>query len=349
MAIATTLEFGEARDALAHWGLRVVPEQVTPGSGTANASVILDVPGGRLLLRRRNPRYARPDWVRFDHALFAHLRAHRLPAPEPVPDAAGEGWVQLGDACYELLRYVEGEQHAPGDARELAEAGRLLARVHRATADFAPPVEKPWPRFHDPALGWQGLQALVAQARSPDADAAQVAVLERALELAGALAERLPEGAYRALPEVVVHGDYHPANLKFRQERVVGLFDWDWASRQPRMVDLADGLLFFCGLRAEPVRAGDIWSLTAAFRLDAGRARVFAGAYARELMPTPEERCALADLMRCRWLYCRVDAAQRKVEPERRVQFMTRDLELPLRGIDALAPEIAGGRLFGRG
>lgn len=347
--MTTRLTVEEARDALAHWGLCVDAEQITPGSGTANASVIVGRPEGRLLLRRRNPRYARSDWTRFDHALFAHLRAHGLPAPEPVPDAAGEGWVQLGDAIYELLRYVEGQQHAAGDAGELADAGRVLARVHLATADFAPPVAKPWPRFHDPALAREGLEALLALARAQEESADRIAALAHAEELASALAERLPDDVYWSLPQAVVHADYHPANLKFRDGRVVGLFDWDWASRQPRMVDVADGLLFFCGMRDEPVRAGDIWSLTAAFRLDAERARIFAAAYAGERAPTPAERSALADLMRCRWLYCRVDAAQRKVEPERRVEFVTRDLERPLRGIDALEPEIVSGRLFGCG
>lgn len=346
---ATILSLDEARDALAHWGLRVGPEQITPGSGTANASVIVDRPEGRLLLRRRNPRYARADWTRFDHALFAHLRAHGLPAPEPLPDAAGEGWVQRGDAIYELLRYVEGAQHTAGDARELSDAGRVLACVHLASADFDPPVAKPWPRFHDPALAREGLQAILAQARTEAAEPDRLAALERAEELASTLAERLPDDAYWSLPQAVVHADYHPANLKFRDGRVVGLFDWDWASRQPRMVDVADGLLFFCGVRDEPLRPGDIWSLTAAFRLDAERAQVFAGAYAAKLKPTAEELAALADLMRCRWLYCRVDAARRKVEPERRVEFVTRDLERPLRGIDALEPEIVSARLFARG
>lgn len=346
MAAATTLDVGEAREVLAHWGLGVRSRQLVPGSGTANASVIVELPQERLLLRRRNPRYARPDWVCFDHALFAHLRSRGLPAPEPVPGPAGRGWLQRGNAIYELFRYVEGQQHIPGNVRELADAGRLLARIHLATTDFTPPAPKPWPRFHDPMLPREGLRDLLAQVRAHGEQEDRVALLRRAEELADALAERLPDDAYWSLPQAVVHGDYHPANLKFREGRVVGLFDWDWASRQPRMVDVADGLLFFCGVREEPVRAGDIWSLTAGFRLERERVRVFGSAYAQELTPTSEELCALADLMRCRWLYCRIDAAQRKVEPECRVEFFTRDLELPLSGIDALEPEIVGGELF---
>ncbi len=342
----TSLSPEEARAALACWGIAVRDDRLAPGSGTANAGVIVDTGGGRLLLRRRNPRYARADWARFDHALFAHLRAEGLPAPEVVPTGEGEGWVVRGGQIYELFRYIEGGPHSAGDPGELADAGRVLARVHAATDRFEPPVVKDWPRFHDPAPTLRGLRELAAQARA-DRQAPQViAALDGACELALALVTRLPDEAYWALPSAVVHGDYHPANLKFHGGRVVGLFDWDWSSRQPRMVDLADGLLFFCGVREAAVVAGDIWSLTESFRIDRERARIFGEAYCRGLPVGPEELVVLTDLMRCRWLYCRVDAAQRKVEPERRVEFVTRGLGVPLSDLDALEPEIADGRLF---
>ncbi len=342
----TSLGFEEARDALARWGLRVGRRQLAPGSGTANAAVVVDTPDGRLILRRRNPRYARADWARFDQALFAHLRARGIPAPEPVLAPDGHGWVVHHEQLYELFHFIEGEQHRSGDARELAAAGRLLAQVHAAGGDFEPPVDKPWPRFHPPMLSRDGLCELLEHARDHDEPAERVQVLEQALGLAITLVRRLPDDAYRALPATVVHGDYHPANLKFLRGRVVGLFDWDWASHQPRMVDLADGLLFFCAVRDAPVVAGDIWSLTSAFSIDAERAHVFGAAYRDEGGLDAVDLGALPDLMRCRWLYCRVDAAQRKVEPHRRAEFVTRDLDVPLSCIDALEPSILDGTLF---
>ncbi len=342
----TSLGFEEARDALARWGLRVREDQLTPGGGTANAAVIVDTPDGRLILRRRNPRYARAEWACFDQALFAHLRARGIPAPEPVPDPDGHGWVVHHQQLYELFHFIEGRQHRHGNACELAAAGRLLARVHAAGVDFEPPVAKPWPRFHPPTLSRDGLSELLEYARDHGERAEHVCMLEEGLELACTLVDRLPDDAYRALPSTVVHGDYHPANLKFVRGRVVGLFDWDWASHQPRMVDLADGLLFFCAVRDAPVVAGDIWSLTSAFSIDAERAHVFGAAYLEEGGLDAADLQALPDLMRCRWIYCRVDAAQRKVEPHRRAEFVARGLGVPLADIDALEPSIVDGTLF---
>lgn len=342
----TSLTAEEAATVLTCWGLEVQPEQLSPGSGTANASVIVHTDEGRLLLRRRNPRYAHTDWVRFDHALFAHLRSCGLPAPETVVGPNGEGWVIRTGRIYELFRYIEGDQHRPGAEDELADAGRTLARVHAATADFLPPASKLWPRFHSPVLARDGLRELLEQAEHTNEPTATLKSLESAIRLAEELVERLPDERYRALPQAIVHGDYHPGNLKFQGGRVVGLFDWDWASRQPRMVDVADGLLFFCAVRDTPMIAGDIWSLTSAFSIAASRADVFASAYAAHIAPERGELAALPDLMRCRWLFCRVDAAQRKVEPERRVEFVTRDLERPLQEIAALEQRIIDGTLF---
>jgi len=98
--------------------------------------------------------------------------------------------------------------------------------------------------------------------------------------------------------------------------------------------------------RDAPVVAGDIWSLTSAFSIDTERAHVFGAAYRDEGPLDAADLCALPDLMRCRWLYCRVDAAQRKVEPHRRAEFVTRDLGVPLACIDALEPSILDGTLF---
>lgn len=331
----TSLSPPEAVRILRRWGFEADERQIEPGSGTANAGAIVSLPDRRLMLRRRNSRYARTDWVRFDHALLAHLAADGLPVPRGVSGTIGQSWLHESDQVYELFAFIEGGQHTPGDPNELRAAGEVLAGLHLSARRLDPPVEKHWPRFHDPGDLPEWLEPLVEQAHGTDA-----AVLADARALALELAARLDDDAYRSLPRTIVQGDYHPANLKFRAGRVVGVFDWDWASSQPRMVDVADGLLFFCGVRNSPLVAGDIWSLTEAFRIDQARVERFLDGYLSRLTPSAGELRALPDLMRCRWLYCRVDAARRKVEPERRVEFLTRDLELPLRSISDIEAKL---------
>lgn len=353
----TSMQLHEANRALACWELQVSADELAPGSGTANASVILRTPRGKLLLKRRNPRYSREEWVSFDHALMEHLHARDMPTPLALPTSEGPRWARLGDSVYELYPFIEGQEHRPGDTRQIASAGEMLARFQEATSDFDPPSEKQWERYHSPTKIAEGLAEVTSRLEDEMPGVLEEGrlnvgpwlALSTAVITMAKLVERLPDEAYWALPQTVVHGDYHPANLKFRGDEVVGIFDLDWCTRQPRTVDLADGLLFFCGWRREPVIPGDIWSLTQSFRMSAKLVRAFGAAYTSVITPTEEELRALADLMRCRWLYCRVDAMQRKVPRERQLEFLLRDLLPPLEWIDKYARRIADGSLLGLG
>lgn len=335
----TSLMPDEAVRLLRRWGMQITADRISPGSGTANASVVMDAPEGRLLLRRRNPRYAREDWVRFDHALLSHLAARDVPVPQAIRAENGAGWVVEEGAIYELFEFIEGQPHRPGDPAQLRAAGETLARIHLSAQGFRPPASKQWGRFHDPKEAAQWLDELLAIAEDPG----QRQALALAVQQTQELARRLTDRAYRRLPQAIVQADYHPANLLFRGGEVAGVFDWDWASRQPRMVDLADGLLFFCGVRESPVIGADIWSLSEAFEIDPERVAFFGAGYTSLIAPEATELAVLPDLMRARWLYSRADAAMRKVEGARRVEFVTRGLHRPLAAISRLEADLIDG------
>ncbi|HCU37329.1 MAG TPA: hypothetical protein DGT21_18425 [Armatimonadetes bacterium] len=159
---------------------------------------------------------------------------------------------------------------------------------------------------------------------------AQLSALASELER---VARALPDSAYCALPTAVIHGDWHPANIKFSGDTVTGIFDFDWFDRQPRMVDVADGMLFFCGVRPHVDGPGDIWSLTGTPELRLDRMRAFMQGYGSRIRPTAEELQALPDLMAVRWIYARVDAADRKIEQPDQVRFILRDVLSPLQWI----------------
>ncbi|MFQ6099123.1 MAG: phosphotransferase, partial [Armatimonadota bacterium] len=143
----------------------------------------------------------------------------------------------------------------------------------------------------------------------------------------------LPDALYASLPACVIHGDYHPANLKFRGDEVVGIFDLDWATLQPCARDLADGLLFFAARRRTDIDDRDIASLTQAPQIDIERSLVFVDAYLQCGSIENAEIAALPEFMRARWLYCRA-AGMAKVEPPRRVAFLLNEIEGPLRWLD---------------
>ncbi|MGE5673109.1 MAG: phosphotransferase [Mycobacterium leprae] len=88
---------------------------------------------GNLVLRPAHP------WTASVHALLRHLEQAGFPAPRVV----GSGFQPDGR---EALSYVEGEFVHPYAWRDeaIVEVGRLLRRLHDATASFVPPADAVW-------------------------------------------------------------------------------------------------------------------------------------------------------------------------------------------------------------
>jgi len=309
---------------LAHYDIGPLIAPPNPAGGTANANVRITTAAGEYFLRRRNAKYAAEPFVAFDHALMAHLTRHGVPTPREVLTRDGLGWVRAGDDVYELFRYRPGVAHDRNSLPQIAAAGRALAAYHQASSSFRPPPGKDWPRYDDPRLIHEGISAIGAElrhrmsARDLEYLTAQVILLQR----------NLPDARYHALPRLVVHGDYHPGNLLFGNDEVVGIFDLDWATLQPRARDLADGIFLFAGERDSDIDASDIFSLTQTWRPSRERALVFMNAYLGEAGLSADESDALP-------LYCRV-AGMVKVAPERRIEYFCSGLLEPLRALGAM-------------
>ena len=292
---------------------------VGPGGGTANLNLMVEAPRGKLFLRRRNRRYASPEQVAYEHALMQHLAAKGIGGPLPLATRGGETAVRVGGDVYELQPYVEGEPFAPDSLAQLRGAGRALARFHAALEDFVAPVAKDLPRYDDPAAIRAGYASLLARATPEQREA-----VERILRVVAMLEEAFPDAAYAALPHCIVHGDYHPANVLFRGEEVVGIFDLDWVSRQPRVRDLSDGVTYFAGRRDAPLDGADIGSLTRGVQFDAPRARVFVDGYRELRRIEAAELQALPLVGMARWLFSKV-SGMRKVGEGERTAFALRD------------------------
>ncbi|MBM3474782.1 MAG: hypothetical protein FJX75_16075 [Armatimonadetes bacterium] len=311
----------EARQVLAHWDVGELLGFPGERGGTANPAVVLDTAAGRFFLKRRNPRYSAPEMLRHDHALMEHLAAKGLCTPLAMRSREGRRWVESEGETYELYPYMPGEPHDPTSEAQVREAGRALARFHRAAEDFDPPLGKRWPRYHAPALTIEALRWALDEpaGRAPGAAREE---LQRLLSVAEGLADSFTDADYAACPHTTVHGDWHPANVKYRGDRVCGIFDLDWATHQPRLLDVADGVAFFAGTRSRPVDASDIRSLTQPFRLEPARTRAFLEGYRSVLPVRPDELRLLPQFLLARWLWCRADPMRRKVPREEAIDYL---------------------------
>jgi homoserine kinase type II len=198
--------------------------------------------------------------IRYEHALVRHIRDNGFLLPARVfetkhgdtlvtrEELLGSERVERFFAVYEMLtgedKYTWTENRC-SDA-EYEDGARVLARFHQAAHDFDPGElfrEQPpimdylatMPAtFNGYAAGATGTKYdQYFLARLPEI----LAAIDRGLTLAPEL-----EG----LPRCPVFCDYHPGNLKWRDGRGVGLFDFDWTKLDYRVFDIAIGIVYFC-------------------------------------------------------------------------------------------------------
>ncbi len=58
---------------------------------------------------------------------------------------------------------------------------------------------------------------------------------------------QITEADVSGMPLCPIHCDFHPGNLKYKNNRVVGIFDFDWSKIDLRLFDVCMAINYFCG------------------------------------------------------------------------------------------------------
>ncbi len=283
-----------ARDiagVLSHYDLGTPVEFSPAAHGYVNETAFVRTTRGRYVVRRNHRRFTEP-LLRYRHALIAWLRERDAPVPPLIPTRDGGTLLQLNQRYYEVQAFVEGEAHDPCRPQQLASVGATLARYHRAVIGFPPPPAAAAPRYSP----W-GVDALATQLIERDVMGELHEPLTWYSQRSAQLRAALSDAVYAALPHLVIHGDIHSDNLRFRGDQVAALLDFDQASWDARLVDLADALVAFA---SEP-RREQTWGVFSG-PLDLERALLLLGAYAAEAPLTGQEAAALPPMIEVLWL-----------------------------------------------
>ncbi|MBI5865336.1 MAG: phosphotransferase [Planctomycetes bacterium] len=281
---------------LSHYDLGVIESAKEYARGSRRSpKLLLHTPSGRFLLKRRAQGRDLPERVLFAHQLLQHLRQRRFPVPALVTTRdTQESMLVRQDHVYELFEYVKGDRYN-GSLEETEHAGKTLARFHRIVGEF----ESAWfptaRSFHAADSVKSGLNSIPTTTASHDSVAGHEAEL---LGITQELYERYEEATaavnrlgFSQWPEWITHGDWHPGNMLFAGGKVAVVLDFDSARMNPRVTDVANGLLQFSILRSE----GDPSEWPEFFDLTRMR-RFFAGYLARGELPR-QQRQAMPELM----------------------------------------------------
>ncbi len=288
---------------LSHYALGQLQAAQRIEQGFVNKNWIVDTDRGRYFLKRRHPDPHKPEQtidtrlILAQHDLMKWLREGGFPAPAIMPTAGGETLLILNGELYEIQDYIEGDFYDHNRSAHLEAAAITLGRYHARVKGFAPRALCTRGELYSPTYASTALRLVTTRlheacqlGEDPGLPAAIQQLRGRAHDLAARFAR------HGTLPRLVIHGDYYAGNLLFRDDQIVGVVDYDHASWQPRVVELAEALIYF----ASP-RPGQLKHLVYPGFLEWKPFTRFLQGYARLVTLDEDEVRALPDYIYCIW------------------------------------------------
>ena len=250
MAARAEFNSEELARVLSHFDLGIVIEARPFERGShSSAKVVLRTGKGRFLVKRR-PDQDDPYKVAFAHSLQRYLASKHFPLPHLIGTRANNNsMLKIGESVYEVFEYIEGERYDKSDAATF-EAGRTLGLYHHVLREFTPKWEPPHGHYHDAEQVFNAFEPMCTAIRRAGGKGAEAVELLHKLAMKvrdryQAAADEANAAGVNEWEEQIVHSDWHPGNLLFQNQGVLGVLDHDSARIRPRIMDIANGVLQF--------------------------------------------------------------------------------------------------------
>jgi Ser/Thr protein kinase RdoA (MazF antagonist) len=264
-------------------------EPLSAGNRRAPKEVVISEQG-KFLLKRRSRGKDDLYRVALGHAVQLHLAQNDFPVTTLIATKEDKNTIlQLDHHIYELFSFMDGVRY-DGSARSAHDAGRQMGRFHKLLGDFNYELLMPLRgSFHDSGGVRSHLKTIASEKKAPVEPMKYTA--DKLMRLYEGASVRVNALGFDSWPEQIVHGDWHPGNMLFAEQKVVALLDFDSVKIAPVVTDLANGMLQFSivGGRPNPADWPDY--------LDRGKLVEFLNGYL-EVMPLKKSKLeALPDLM----------------------------------------------------
>ena len=234
-----SISHAEVREALRRYGIAEARVRIMPRGSRRAPKFLIEHRGERLLLKRRRPTAAADS--EFGAEVQAALAERGFQVPAVRRDLEGRSVAIIEGAAWELVEFVEGERY-PRTAAAASSAGAMLASLHRVLATMRSP-QPLRASFHDSPLVRRTLEGVAE-------DAAGSLDAER-LRRVQAFADRYEQAGSKVrpvwdeLPRSLLHGDFHPGNLLFTDERVAAVLDWEAVREDAPLAEFASAAFHF--------------------------------------------------------------------------------------------------------
>src|SRR5688572_22086611 len=234
---------------LSHFDVGVIDSIVEFPRGSRKAPKLLVVSEhGKFLLKRRARGKDDPFKVAFCHAIQLHLAAKQFPLPHLIGTRKeNNSMLQWRGSVYEVFEYIPGQGY-PQSLESTFDSGRVLGLYHKLLENFRSEWQPPTGSFHMAPSVEHGLRAIgpvLERGAGGPLNGETLDLLEWMHATYHEAAEAADELGLDTWPKQIVHADWHPGNMLFRDNHVVAVIDYDSARQLPRVVDIANGALQF--------------------------------------------------------------------------------------------------------
>ncbi len=229
---------------MSHFDIGIIDSIVDYPRGSRKAPKLLVVSeGGKYLLKRRARGKDDPYKVAFSHAIQIYLASKQFPLPHLVgTKKSNNSMLQWRNSVYELFEYIPGQSY-PQTLEATFDSGRILSLYHKLLQDFRSEWQPAGGSYHAAPAVEQGLRQIPASLQGADASVGPL--LQYLLDSYRHASQMADAQGLDGWPKQIVHADWHPGNMLFRDNHVVAVIDYDSSRLLPRIVDAANGALQF--------------------------------------------------------------------------------------------------------
>jgi Ser/Thr protein kinase RdoA (MazF antagonist) len=242
-----TFAADELAIVMSHYDIGILESVLEYPRGSRKApKLLIQSDHGKFLLKRRARGKDDPFKVAFSHALQLYLAQKQFPLPHLIGTKnENNSMLQWKGLVYELFEYIPGQSY-PQTLESTFDSGRILALYHKLLLDFRSEWQPSSGSYHMAPSVESGLRAIPNQIGPSHPDRVNIIkMLEFLRETYSYCAERVEHQGLDSWPRQIVHADWHPGNMLFRDNHVVAVIDYDAARLLPRIIDIANGALQF--------------------------------------------------------------------------------------------------------
>jgi Ser/Thr protein kinase RdoA (MazF antagonist) len=243
-----------------HWSFLAEATFEPTAQGSSQATYFVYTPDNRFVLKL----YAATTetvQIQYEHSLLTFLQStdFSFAVPVPIRTTSGETFIVVEaegrSLNAALLPRIVGQAMDRQNLDQIQSAGFALASLHHQLAKFDPQG-----KFARLPL-WGALDRIHPQVSDP---LNVVQILSLGLEEQGRLSQLLSEAIepaphlYATLPIQTIHADYITPNILVENDRVVGILDFEFATRDLRLLDYLSSLDQFASFPWKDARFEEI-------------------------------------------------------------------------------------------